>query len=50
MFWACVIAAVSGYALGYYDGRYAKPPEPLKGTYDSGEHDDRVDDYPEDWQ
>ena len=50
MFWYLCIAACVGYALGYRDGRWAKPPEPLRGTYDSGEHDDRVDDYPEDWQ
>jgi hypothetical protein len=50
MFWYFCLAAVFGYALGYRDGRYGRPPEPLRGTYDSGEHDDRVDDYPEDWQ
>lgn len=50
MFWYFCLAAVFGYALGYRDGCCAKPPEPLRGTYDSGEHDDRVDDYPEDWK
>lgn len=47
-FWFA-IAAVIGYALGFHDGRWGKPVPPLRGTYDSGEHDDRVDDYPDDW-
>lgn len=38
-----------GYALGVRDGLKGRPPEPLKGEYDSGEHEDRVEDYPEDW-
>lgn len=47
-FWFCIVACIA-YGLGYHDGRYAKPPPPLKGTYDSGEHEDRVDEYG-DWQ
>jgi hypothetical protein len=49
MFWMFCIVGIVGYALGYHDGRVAKPPPPLRGDYDSGEHGDRVDDYG-DWQ
>lgn len=44
LIWSAFVA-VAAYALGYFDGRCAKPPPPLKGTYDSGDHEDRVDDY-----
>jgi hypothetical protein len=37
------------YGLGFRDGLKGRPPEPLRGTYDSGEHEDRVDEYG-DWQ
>jgi hypothetical protein len=40
-----VLAFCAGYFLGVWDRHYGKPPPPLRGTYDSGEHDDRVDDY-----
>lgn len=43
------IAAVLGYALGYRDGRWAKPPPPFKGTYEHSDNEDRVEDYPDDW-
>ena len=33
LIWSAFIAVVA-YALGYFDGRYAKPPEPLKGNYE----------------
>ena len=38
----------AAYWLGFYDGRRGRPPEAMKGTYDSGD-EDRVDDYPDDW-
>lgn len=47
LFWGIMVGLGAGYFLGFHDGRWARPPEPLRGTYDSGEHDDRVDDYPE---
>ena len=50
MFIVMVLSALTGYLLGYFDGRYAKPPPPEKGTYDSGEHEDRVEDYGDDWR
>lgn len=37
MFWWLCIAAVIGYGLGYHDGRWAKPPPPLKGNYEGCE-------------
>lgn len=40
-----ILGLIGGYALGYWDGRWAKPPPPERGTYDSGDHEDRVDDY-----
>lgn len=49
MLWGIMIGLTVGYFLGFSDGKWGKPPEPLRGTYDSGEHDDRVDDYG-DWQ
>lgn len=48
-FWGMCIGILLGYIAGYRDGKVGKPPPPLKGTYDSGEHEDRVHDYPEDW-
>ena len=47
--WYFLFGMLCGYVFGYYDGRWAKPPPPMKGTYDSGSHDDRVEDYPDDW-
>ena len=49
MLWGVMIGLGVGYFLGFKDGKWGKPPAPMKGTYDSGEHEDRVDDYPEDW-
>jgi hypothetical protein len=48
LIWSTFVAVVA-YALGYFDGRWAKPPEPMRGTYESNDSDDRVDDYPDDW-
>lgn len=44
------LLCMCAYALGMRDGFKGRPPDPLKGDYDSGEHDDRVEDYPEDWE
>ena len=33
---------LAAYWLGMRDGLHGRPPEPLRGTYDSGEHEDRV--------
>lgn len=51
MYWPGLILLMIGlaYGLGFRDGLKGRPPEPLRGTYDSGEHDDRVEDYG-DWQ
>ena len=49
-FWFC-IAAVIGYALGYYDGRHAKPPDPLRGNYPHCQDVEEQDkEYPTDWR
>lgn len=40
-----VFLICAAYILGLWDGRRGRPPSPLKGTYDSGEHDDRVEEY-----
>jgi hypothetical protein len=37
------------YGLGCWDGMKGRPAPPSKGTYDSGEHEDRVDEYG-DWK
>jgi hypothetical protein len=42
-----ILLVAAAYGLGFRDGYKGRPPEPLRGTYDSGEHEDRVDDYPE---
>ena len=44
-----LVLILVAYALGFWDGLKGRPPEPLRGTYDSGEHDDRVEEYPDDW-
>ena len=43
-----IILCTLAYLLGWWD-RSNKPPPPMKGTYDSGEHDDRVEEYDDDW-
>ena len=40
-----VFFLILAYIAGFYDGFKSRPPEPLKGNYDSGEHEDRVDEY-----
>ena len=49
MFTLAILLIIAGYGLGYWDGAHNRAPDPLRGTYDSGEHTDRVGDYPEDW-
>lgn len=46
MFWLGVILLLiaGAYFLGLKDGLNSRPPV-LKGTYDSGEHEDRVEEY-----
>jgi len=39
---------MAAYILGVRDGFKGRPPPAEKGTYDSGEHEDRVEEY-EDW-
>ncbi len=41
-----ILALAGGYFLGLKDGLHSRPPV-MKGDYDSGEHDDRVEDYPD---
>lgn len=50
MFWpgVVILLCAASYWLGFKDGLTSRPPV-LKGTYDSGEHDDRVEEYG-DWQ
>ncbi len=43
--WWLIFGAIIGYVCGYWDRVNPEPPPPLRGTYDSGEHDDRVEDY-----
>jgi hypothetical protein len=43
-----VLLVLAAYWLGFRDGLVSRPPV-WRGTYDSGEHDDRVDDYGDDW-
>jgi hypothetical protein len=45
-----LLACLLAWWLGFMDGLKGRPPPPTKGTYDSGDHDDRVDDYGDDWQ
>ena len=50
MFWWFCITALLGYALGYFDGLYSKPPYPTKGSYpycESVEEQDK--EYPDRW-
>lgn len=51
MYWPGVVLLLcaAAYALGFRDGLRGRPPEPMRGTYDSGEHEDRVEEYPDDW-
>lgn len=44
-----LLLCAAAYGLGFRDGMKGRPPEPLRGTYDSGEHEDRVEEYG-DWQ
>lgn len=44
-----MFGCVVGYICGFHDRLWGKPPPPLKGTYDSGEHEDRAEDYGDDW-
>jgi hypothetical protein len=39
-----ILLTFAAYWLGMRDGLTSRPPE-LRGTYDSGEHDDRVEEY-----
>ena len=39
-----LLLILSAYWLGFRDGMHSRPPV-WRGTYDSGEHDDRVEDY-----
>ena len=43
---ACVLICAA-YVAGLWDGFRSRPPPPMRGTYDSGEHEDRVEDYPD---
>ena len=42
-----ILLVSAAYWRGMQDGLRSRPPV-LRGTYDSGEHDDRVEEYP-DW-
>lgn len=46
--WIIIVGAFC-YFYGLHDGLKSRPPV-HKGDYDSGEHDDRVDDYPDHWE
>jgi hypothetical protein len=39
-----MLLVLAAYWLGMHDGLASRPPV-LRGTYDSGEHDDRVEEY-----
>ena len=39
-----MLLILAAYWLGMHDGLRSRPPV-LRGTYDSGEHDDRVEEY-----
>ncbi len=41
-----MLLCAAAYWLGFRDGLTSRPPV-HKGTYDSGEHDDRQQDYPD---
>jgi hypothetical protein len=43
-----ILLLAAAYWLGMRDGLMSRPPV-LRGTYDSGEHDDRVEEYG-DWR
>ena len=43
-----LLLILAAYWLGFRDGMYSRPPV-LRGTYDGGEHDDRVEDYGDEW-
>ena len=43
-----ILLVSAAYWLGMRDGLTSRPPV-LRGTYDSGEHDDRVEEYG-DWR
>lgn len=39
-----MLLVLAAYWLGMHDGLSSRPPV-LRGTYDSGEHEDRVEEY-----
>lgn len=41
-----ILLVLAAYWLGMRDGLTSRPPV-LRGTYDSGDHDDRVEEYGE---
>ena len=43
-----ILLLAAAYWLGMHDGLTSRPPV-LRGTYDSGEHEDRVEEYG-DWR
>jgi hypothetical protein len=43
-----MLLVLAAYWLGMHDGLSSRPPV-LRGTYDSGDHDDRVEEYG-DWR
>ena len=42
-----LLLVLAAYWLGFRDAMKSRPPV-CRGTYDSGEHDDRVEDYGDD--
>jgi hypothetical protein len=45
VFGLIVFLICAAYILGLGDGLRGRPTPPSKGTYDSGEHEDRVEEY-----
>jgi hypothetical protein len=43
-----ILLVLAAYWLGLHDGLSSRPPV-LRGSYDSGEHEDRVEEYGDDW-
>ena len=40
-----LLLILAAYVLGFRDGLHGRPAPPTKGTYDSGDHEDRVEEY-----
>lgn len=44
-----ILLIIAAYILGFRDGLHGRPAPPERGTYESPDADDRVDDYPDEW-